>query len=126
MLLCAVIFVLIVALLIKTKTPSVKAGLWSQQKLQCQFSIDHKGAHATVEWHWQHHGRRTKLFSHASHTGETQGTGVDLKALTGGDASYTLLSTETSSEGTYVCSVSVTPVAASVDIKLHIEGKEKS
>ncbi|XP_028276321.1 LOW QUALITY PROTEIN: tapasin-related protein-like [Parambassis ranga] len=110
-----------VALVIKTKTPSVKAGLWSQQKLHCQFGIDHKAAHATVEWHWQYHGKRTKLFSHNSRTGETQGTGVDLKALIGGDASYKLLSTEMSSEGTYVCSVSVTPLSASVDINLHIE-----
>uniref|UniRef100_A0A3Q3Q7A3 Ig-like domain-containing protein n=1 Tax=Monopterus albus TaxID=43700 RepID=A0A3Q3Q7A3_MONAL len=88
-------------------TPSVKAGLGSQQKLHCQFAVDHKGPSFTVEWH-----RRS---------GQTQGTGVGLKSLAGGDASYTVPFTKMTSEGTYICSVSVIPLFANLDINLHIE-----
>ncbi|XP_040901673.1 tapasin-related protein [Toxotes jaculatrix] len=110
-----------VAMVIKTLTPSVKAGLSSQQKLHCQFALDHKGPNVTVDWHWQHRGERTRLFSHTSRSGQTHGTGVGLKSLAGGDASYTLPFTKMSSEGTYVCSVSVNPLLASLDMQLHIE-----
>ncbi|KAF1393670.1 hypothetical protein PFLUV_G00018440 [Perca fluviatilis] len=110
-----------VALVIKTQSPSVRAGLGSQQKLHCQFAVDHKGPNVTVEWHWQHRGERTRLFSHTSRTGQTQGSGVGLKSLAGGDASYSLPFTKMSSEGTYVCSVSVIPLFVSLDISLHIE-----
>lgn len=109
---------------IKTKTPSVKAGLMSQQKLHCQFDVDHKGANIAVEWHWQHRGERNKLFSYTSRTGHTQGSGVGLRALATGDATYTLPLSKMSSEGTYICSVSVNPLFGSVDINLHIEGEE--
>ncbi|KAM7399774.1 hypothetical protein PAMP_019019 [Pampus punctatissimus] len=108
-------------MVIKTESPSVKAGLGSQQKLHCQFSLDHKGPDVTMEWYWQHQGERTRLFSHNSRSRQTQGTGVGLKSLAGGDASYTLPFTKMSSEGTYVCSVSVMPLFASLDISLHIE-----
>ncbi|XP_041850391.1 tapasin-related protein [Melanotaenia boesemani] len=110
-----------VAMAIKTQTPSVKAGLRSQQKLHCQFDVDHRGPNITVEWHWQHRGERTKLFSHTSRSGQTQGSGVGLKALAGGDASYTLPFTKMSSEGTYICSLSVIPLFTSLDINLQIE-----
>ncbi|XP_028276082.1 tapasin [Parambassis ranga] len=110
-----------VALVIKTQTPSVRAGLGSQQKLHCQFGVDHKGPNVTVEWHWQYRGDRIKLFSHNSRTGQTQGTGVGVKTLTGGDVSYTLPFAKMSSEGTFICSVSVTPLFTSVDINLRIE-----
>lgn len=110
-----------VAMVIKTQTPSVKAGLGSQQKLHCQFAVDHKGPNVTVEWHWQHRGERNKLFSHNSRLGQTQGTGVGLRSLGGGDASYTLPFTKMSSEGTYICSVSVIPLFVSLDINLNIE-----
>lgn len=111
----------IATMVIKTQTPSVKAGLGSQQKLHCQFAIDHKGPNITVEWHWQHRGERIQLFSHTSRSGKTQGTGVGLKSLAGGDASYTLPFTKMSSEGSYICSVSVNPLFVSLDISLHIE-----
>ncbi|XP_045929345.1 tapasin-related protein [Micropterus dolomieu] len=111
----------IATMVIKTQTPSVKAGLGSQQKLHCQFAIDHKGPNITVEWHWQHRGERIRLFSHTSRSGKTQGTGVGLKSLAGGDASYTLPFTKMSSEGSYMCSVSVNPLLVSLDISLHIE-----
>ncbi|XP_031587579.1 tapasin [Oreochromis aureus] len=110
-----------VAMAIKTKTPSVKAGLMSQQKLHCQFDVDHKGGNITVEWHWQHRGERNKLFSYTSRTRHTQGSGVGVKALATGDATYTLPLSKMSSEGTYICSVSVNPLFGSVDINLHIE-----
>uniref|UniRef100_A0A4W6BJ66 Dehydrogenase/reductase (SDR family) member 13b.2 n=1 Tax=Lates calcarifer TaxID=8187 RepID=A0A4W6BJ66_LATCA len=110
-----------VAMVIKTESPSVKAGLSSKQKLHCQFALDHKGPNITVEWYWQYRGERTRLFSHTSRTGQTQGTGVGLKSLAGGDASYTIPFTKMSSEGTYICSVLVNPLFASLDINLRIE-----
>lgn len=124
--LCFVTSVSVVAMVIKTESPSVKAGLSSKQKLHCQFALDHKGPNITVEWYWQYRGERTRLFSHTSRTGQTQGTGVGLKSLAGGDASYTIPFTKMSSEGTYICSVLVNPLFASLDINLRIEGKEES
>ncbi|XP_026183276.1 tapasin-like isoform X1 [Mastacembelus armatus] len=110
-----------VALVIKTQSTSVKASLGSQQKLHCQFAVDHRGPNVTVEWHWQNRGERTRLFSHTSRSGQTQGSGVGLKSLAGGDASYTLPFSKMTSEGTYACSVLVNPLFAHVDINLHIE-----
>lgn len=109
----------------KTQTPSVKAKLGSQQKFHCQFAVDHKGPNVTVEWHWQNRGERTRLFSHISRSGQTQGSGVGLRSLADGDASYTLQFSKMSSEGTYICSVSVLPLFASLDISLHIEGERE-
>lgn len=111
-------------MVVKTQSPSVKVGLGAQQKLHCQFAVDHKGPDVTVEWHWQNRGERLRLFSHTSRSGQTQGSGVGLKSLAGGDASYALPFAKMSSEGLYVCSVSVTPLFASLDISLHIEGEE--
>ncbi|XP_008424375.1 tapasin-related protein [Poecilia reticulata] len=110
-----------VAMVTKTQTPSVKATLGSQQRLHCQFGIDHRGANTTVEWHWQQRGERTKLFSHCSRTGQIQGSGVGKKALAGGDATYTLPFTKMSSEGTYICSVLVNPLFGNQDVVLQIE-----
>uniref|UniRef100_A0A147ANK5 Si:ch211-108p6.4 n=1 Tax=Fundulus heteroclitus TaxID=8078 RepID=A0A147ANK5_FUNHE len=110
-----------VAMVTKTQTPSVKATLSSEQRLHCLFAIDHRGANVTVEWYWQQRGERKKLFSHTSRTRQTQGSGVALKALAGGDASYTLPFTKMSSEGTYICSVLVNPLFGSQDVILHIE-----
>ncbi|XP_026196168.1 tapasin-related protein-like [Anabas testudineus] len=110
-----------VSMIIKTQSPTVKAGLGSQQKLHCQFAVDHKGPNTTVEWHWQHRGERTRLFSHTSRTGQTHGSGVGLKSLAIGDASYILPFAKLTSEGTYVCSVAVNPLFVHLDINLHIE-----
>nr|XP_020442657.1 tapasin-related protein-like [Monopterus albus] len=110
-----------VVMVIKTETPSVKAGLGSQQKLHCQFAVDHKGPNLTVEWHRHHRGERTRLFSHNSLSGQKQRTGVGLMSLAGGDASYTVPFTKMTSEGTYICSVSVSPLFALLDMKLHVE-----
>ncbi|KAK5617041.1 hypothetical protein CRENBAI_016525 [Crenichthys baileyi] len=110
-----------VAMVTKTQTPSVKATLSSQQRLHCQFGVDHRGANISVEWHRQQRGERTKLFSHNSRTRQSQGSGVGVKALAGGDASYTLPFTKMNSEGTYICSVSVNPLLGSQDIILQIE-----
>ncbi|KAM6987392.1 uncharacterized protein LKV04_010217 [Tautogolabrus adspersus] len=70
-----------VALVTETKTPSVKARLDSKQKLHCQFAVDHKAPHVTVEWQWHQYGRRDELFSYNSRTGQSQGSGVSLKNL---------------------------------------------
>ncbi|KAM9732563.1 tapasin-related protein-like isoform 1-T1 [Menidia menidia] len=110
-----------VAMVIKTHSPSLKTRLSSQQKLHCQFDIDHRGPDYTVEWHRQRRGERTTLFSHSARSGQTKGTGVVQKSLAGGDASYTLPFVKMASEGTYICSVSVTPLSGSVDVNLHIE-----
>ncbi|XP_063763070.1 LOW QUALITY PROTEIN: tapasin-related protein-like [Eleginops maclovinus] len=109
------------ALVIKTLTPSVRAGLGSQQKLHCQFAVDHHGPKFSVEWILQQRGERTSLFSHNSRTGQRQGTGVELMGLADGDASYNLPFTKMSNEGTYICSVSIIPVFVSVDIVLQVE-----
>lgn len=108
----------------KTQTPSLKAGIGVAKKLHCQFAVDHKGPNMTVEWNAQFHGERRQLFSHTGRTGHIEGRGVDLKSLAGGDASYTIPYTKATSKGSYICSVFVSPVFASVDISLQIEGKE--
>ncbi|XP_074536457.1 tapasin-related protein-like isoform X2 [Halichoeres trimaculatus] len=110
-----------VAMVIKTLSPSVKAGLGSEQKLHCQFAVDHRGPDVTVEWHFQLRGERHKLFSHSSRTGRTEGGGVKVKSLTGGDASYSIPFTKMNNEGRYICSVSVNPLFSSLDVNLHIE-----
>ncbi|XP_029302437.1 tapasin-like [Cottoperca gobio] len=115
------ILITTVAMVIKTQSASIRAGLGSQQKLHCQFDVDHKGPNITLEWHWQNRGERIRLFSHNSRSGQSQGTGVRLKSLTGGDASYSLPFIKMSSEGTYICSVSVIPLFVSLDIGLQIE-----
>ncbi|RVE64710.1 hypothetical protein OJAV_G00128300 [Oryzias javanicus] len=110
-----------VAMFLKSETPSAKVRLRSEPKLHCQFSIDHRGPNVTVEWHWQSRGERKKLFSYNSRSGESHGSGVGRKALAGGDASITLPFTKMSSEGSYICSVSVNPLFATMDLNLHIE-----
>ncbi|XP_047450039.1 tapasin-like [Mugil cephalus] len=115
------VLVTTVAMVMKTQTPLVKATLGSQKRLYCQFALDHKGPNMTLEWHWQHRGERVKLFGHNSRSGQTQGAGVGMKALASGDASYTLSFTKMNSEGTYICSLAVNPLFASLDINLHIE-----
>lgn len=108
--------------MMKTQTPTVTSGLGDQKKLHCQFAIDHKGPNFSLEWHKR--GERVTLFSHTSRTRQTEGEHVALKGLAGGDASYNLAFTKISNEGMYVCSVSVAPLFASLDISVHIEGEE--
>ncbi|XP_053278304.1 tapasin [Pleuronectes platessa] len=110
-----------VALVMKTQSPSVKATLSSQQKLHCQFALDHRDPDVTVEWNWQHRGERIPLFSHSPRLRHNQGTGVELKSLAKGDATYNLPFTKMSSEGRYICSVSVNPLFTSLDINLYVE-----
>ncbi|XP_029965262.1 tapasin-like [Salarias fasciatus] len=112
-----------VALIMKTKTPEVKTALGSKTKLDCQFVIDHEGADYTVEWSSQINTRRTQLFSHNSRSGVTKGTGVDLKALKKGDASYDLPAVDKVSTGTFTCSLSMNPVVTSLRIDWTIEEK---
>ncbi|XP_022070829.1 tapasin-related protein-like [Acanthochromis polyacanthus] len=114
-----------VAMVVKTQSPSVKAALKSQQKLHCQFAIDHKAPKFTVEWHRLLYGKMVKLFSHNSSSGRTDGIGVRLKDLADGDASYNLHSAEMSSEGKYICSVSVAPVLVDLDVNLDIEERPR-
>lgn len=94
-----------------------------QSSLHCQFDVDHKAADLTVEWRLQRRSERTTLFSHSSRSGQREGGGVELKGIGRGDASLTLPLTKQSSEGTYVCLVSVPPLFGSHEIALHIMGK---
>ncbi|XP_054650457.1 tapasin-related protein-like isoform X2 [Dunckerocampus dactyliophorus] len=106
------------AMIMKTQTPSVTSGLGFQKKLHCQFAVDHKRPNVTVRWHQQHY---TDIFSHASHSGKTKGTGVDLRKLASGDLSYTLPFTKVLHAGTYTCSASVLPLFISLNIILQIQ-----
>ncbi|XP_029373751.1 tapasin-related protein-like [Echeneis naucrates] len=107
-----------VAMVIKTQTPSVTSGLRVQQKLHCQFAVDHEAPHVSVVWIFQH---RAVLFNHNSSTGETKGSGVDTKSLAGGDVSYNIQSTNTANDGTYTCSVMVDSLLIRLNIYLHIQ-----
>ncbi|XP_041733436.1 tapasin-related protein isoform X2 [Coregonus clupeaformis] len=107
-------------MVVLTRSPTVRVGLLKQQSLHCQFDVDHKAADLTVEWRFQRHSEHTTLFSHSSRSGQTQGGGVALKGIGRGDASLMLPLTKQSSEGTYVCFVSVAPLFGRHDIALHI------
>ncbi|XP_072315402.1 tapasin-related protein-like, partial [Eucyclogobius newberryi] len=106
-----------VAMVMQTQTPVVKSLLKSQAKLHCQFYIDHKSPKVTLEWR----KLRTKapLFTYNSPSGQTQGSGVALKQLAAGGATYTTQLTEVDSEGTYLCSVHVHPLLGSLKVALH-------
>uniref|UniRef100_A0A8C6U2H4 Ig-like domain-containing protein n=1 Tax=Neogobius melanostomus TaxID=47308 RepID=A0A8C6U2H4_9GOBI len=108
-----------VAMVLQTKTPGVTSPLKSQPKLHCQFDIDHKAAKVTARWHKL--GDRAFLFNYNSQTGLTEGSGVALKALAAGDATYTFPVTKVGSEGMYLCSVNVHPLLGSLTVNLHIE-----
>ncbi|XP_056139878.1 tapasin-related protein isoform X2 [Lampris incognitus] len=110
-----------VAMVLQTQSPSLIARLGSDQKLHCEFAVDHKKPHFTVDWHSREHGHRTRLFSHDSRTGQTLGRGVGLRSLAKGDASFSLPIVKIGHEGLYVCSVSVPPLSISQDITLHIQ-----
>ncbi|KAG5277226.1 hypothetical protein AALO_G00115140 [Alosa alosa] len=84
-------------MLMFSNTPTVVVGLMKEQTLNCEFAVDHKAAHLTVEWHLQRKGHRSKLFSYSSHTGQRE-----------------------TSEGTYVCSVHVPPIAGSHSMALQL------
>lgn len=109
-------------MMMKTQTPLLTSSLGGQKKLHCQFAVDHKGPNLSLEWHKR--GERVTLFSYTSRTKQTEGGGVDLKGLAGGDASYNLAFSKIRNEGMYACSLSVAPLSASLDINLRIEGEE--
>lgn len=111
--------------MVKSQSPQIKSGIGLSKKLHCQFAVDHKGSNMTLEWIAQFHGERRQLFSHTSQTGHVEGRGVDLKSLAAGDATYTIPYTKATSTGSYICSVSVSPVTASVNINLEIEGEQE-
>ncbi|XP_072310778.1 tapasin-related protein-like [Eucyclogobius newberryi] len=108
-----------VVMVMKSQTPKIKASLGSTQKLDCHFAVDHKAPNVVVEWHKR--GERTSLFNHSAHTGVSQGSGVSTKKLSSGDASYSIPLSKMSSEGTYMCSVTVLPLHWSLEISLQIE-----
>lgn len=112
-----------VVMVMKTQTPSLKVPLRSNQNLDCQFALDHKAANVAVEWHKR--GERTSLFSYNSQTGKSQGSGVTPKKLPAGEASYTIPFSKMSSEGIYLCSVTVLPLHGSLEISLHIQEEPK-
>ncbi|XP_062329690.1 tapasin-related protein isoform X2 [Osmerus eperlanus] len=109
-----------VALMVLTRSPVMHVGLRAERRLHCQFSVDHRGAQLSVAWILQRRGERSTLFSYASQSGLTQGSGVGMKDLVVGDASLSLPLTKVTSEGTYQCSVSVAPLHANLDITLTI------
>lgn len=115
------ILITTVAMVINTETPTVRATLGSEQKFHCHFDVDHKGPNFTAEWHSQKRGERKKLFSYSSRSGRTEGAGVRLKTLSGGEASYTHPYIRATDEGMFVCSVSVVPIFTSVEINLRVE-----
>ncbi|XP_051934948.1 tapasin-related protein-like [Hippocampus zosterae] len=110
-----------VAVIMKTQTPTVTIGLGFQKKLHCKFAVAHKRPNMSVQWYQQYHGEQRNLFRHDSHSGESEGKGVDLRKLAGGDLSYTFPFTEVKHTGTYVCSVSVFPLSSSLEISLQIQ-----
>lgn len=88
-------------MVLMTRSPSVQVGLQKEPILHCQFAVDHKAPHLTVEWYLQRHGGyRTNLFSYSSSSGQTEGSGVAGKGIARGDASLTVPVTSVSSEGT--------------------------
>lgn len=113
-------------MVIKTESPTVKAALGSQQKLHCRFAVDHEQSNVSVEWIWQHRGERNTLFSYSRGSGRSQGDGVALKSLAGGDASYNIPLVKMTHEGTFVCSVSLNPIFTHLDLNLHVEGEIKT
>lgn len=114
-----------VALIMKTTTPQVKAALKSQTKLDCQFVVDHEGADYTVEWFSNVDRQKKQFFSYNSRSKLTEGTGVDLKALQKGHAAFDLPATNRSSQRTYICSVSLNPIVASLNIDWTTEEKPR-
>lgn len=115
-------FVSTATMVVLTRTPVIQVGLMKEQILHCQFAVDHKQASATVEWMFQRHGERTKLFSYSSRTGKSEGRGVSVKSLSAGDASLKLPLTKLTNEGTYTCSVFIPPLHSNSDVILHIQG----
>ncbi|MCI4385832.1 hypothetical protein PGIGA_G00055270 [Pangasianodon gigas] len=109
------------AMVVLTRTPIIQVGLMKEQTLHCQFAVDHKQASVTVEWTHQWRGERTKLFSYSSRTGNSEGSGVSVKTLAAGDASLKLPLTKQTSEGTYTCSVFISPLQSNSDIVLNIQ-----
>ncbi|XP_056329688.1 tapasin-related protein isoform X2 [Danio aesculapii] len=108
------------AMVVLTRTPSVEVGFLKEPELHCQFAVDDKLPKVTVEWKLQRHGKHIKLFSYSSLTGKSEGSGVTVKAIEGGNASLKLQPTRKRSEGTYVCSVKIPPLNGSHDIPLSI------
>ncbi|KAK0141122.1 Tapasin-related protein [Merluccius polli] len=109
------------SMVLHTRSVALKVGLRSEQKLHCQFAVDHRGPNFRVEWRAQRHGDWAELFSHTSHSGETWGSGVSRTGLVKtGDATLTIPFIKISSEGKYVCSVSIGPLRASLDVLLHV------
>ncbi|XP_065137225.1 tapasin-related protein-like [Paramisgurnus dabryanus] len=108
-------------MVVLTRTPSVEVGFLKEPTLDCQFAVDHKNANVTVDWKLQRsHGKRSRLFSYTSRTGTSEGTGVSIKDIGGGNASFKLLPTRKNSEGTYICSILVPPLHGSHNIPLHL------
>ncbi|KAI7800430.1 tapasin-related protein-like [Triplophysa rosa] len=100
-----------------TRTPSVEVGLLKEPTLHCQFAVDHKKANVRVEWIFQRHG---KLLSYSSHTAISKGTGVSIKDIGAGNASFKLPPTQKTSEGIYICSIRVPPLNGSQNILVRL------
>ena len=121
---CLCVFIHPASMVLHTRSVVLKVALRSQQKLQCRFSVDHKGPKFKVGWRAQIKGDWVELYSHDSHSGVTRGSGVNQKGLLStGDATLSIPFVKISSEGKYVCSVSVGQLDASLDLALHVYGE---
>ncbi|KAJ8280781.1 hypothetical protein GJAV_G00058910 [Gymnothorax javanicus] len=109
-----------VTMLVLTKSPAVEVGLLREQVLHCQFAVDHGRPDLVLEWVLQRRGERSKLFHYASRSGQSEGGGVSLSSISKGDGSLRLPAVKMASEGTYICSVYVPPLYASLDMSLLI------
>ncbi|CAL8350333.1 unnamed protein product [Lota lota] len=109
------------SMVLHARSVAMKVGLRSEQKLHCQFAVDHRGPNFKVTWRAQIKGDWVELYSHDSHSGVTRGSGVSRKGLlTAGDATLSIPFVKISSEGKYVCAVSVLQLDASLDVALHV------
>uniref|UniRef100_A0A672JBZ2 Ig-like domain-containing protein n=1 Tax=Salarias fasciatus TaxID=181472 RepID=A0A672JBZ2_SALFA len=124
-LLTTCLFFFIVALIMRTNTPKVKTSLGLHTTLDCHFVIDHDASDYTVEWASQIDGETRQLFSHNTRSGLTLGTGVDLKALQKGNASYGQPAVDRVTKGTFTCSMSVDRLVATLRIDWTIEVRPK-
>ncbi|XP_051535942.1 tapasin-related protein-like [Myxocyprinus asiaticus] len=113
------------AMVVLTRTPSVEVGFLKETTLHCQFAVDHKLANVSVEWTLQRHGERSKLFSYFSRTGKSEGSGVSVKAIGAGNASFKLRPIRKNNEGTYTCSVLIPPLHGSHNIPLSLSEKPR-
>ncbi|KAG7275103.1 hypothetical protein CRUP_009463 [Coryphaenoides rupestris] len=110
------------SMVLHTRTISLQAGLGSEQKLHCQFAVDHRGPTFRVAWRAQRKGEWAELYSYDSHTGVTRGSGVSQTGLAKmGDATLTLPYVKISSEGKSMVRNNAKPPRVSLNVGPQLE-----